>query len=516
MNDNLKKNNPVVLLLVGAAVIFVLLYLVIGYSGQVIIPLIKALLLAGGMLIYGFFLLGIFNGEEKTIEFSSAFAVGLIFTALFFYVASLFKILVPGVIVIFYTLPLLLLFSIIKSQKAKFQQTLKGFLNRSPLEYLVFSLPFIYALLPPSFYDTLVYHLGIPNLYLQHAGFIETPQFLYANTSTYYEISLIPIVYAGELVPRLFHFLVGIVFLFSAMDFAQDFFAVRRRKILLLLLVSMPMSVFLLSTVKNDIVGAFFIFLGIKYLLKKRIAFAALFWAFAVGVKYFNALFILILVIIFILRELGTKQKVTYLESGPNKDNKSILNFRSIVIFIVIFIAAILPLLVKNYIYAKNPFFPFLNGYFNAEYWDASRHALMTKDVGTMIYSFMDVVKFPYNLSFQELGFGGLVGVQFLVFLPFLLVVGERLKRKKLLLLFALLALFLGGFFTGSLRFLYIVFVIFSFYVGIVFESFEELPLISGRILKILFFLVITLNFLFSWGGARTNVSFLSIVVGEI
>jgi hypothetical protein len=482
-SEKLKPAQLITFLLMGAALLVALNALVTKFPGQVILPLVKAALLLFGVFIYGFFLMLRLNLDQEKTHFPTVFALGLLITASFFYLVSFGKILVPAVIVVFYVVPLLLLFFILRNHKQAFLQTVRSFFQRPPLEYLAFFLPFIYASLPPSFYDSLVYHLGIPNLYLQHSGFLATPHFLFANTSIYYEISLIPAVFAGDLVPRLFHFMIGVVFLLAAVDFAVEIFALKKRSILLLLLLCMPMSIFLLSTVKNDLVGAFFVFLGIRFLLKDRFGLSALFWGFAIGIKYFNALPLVIFLTLFLIKE----------KKFPLK---------KIVVFGLVITAVVVPLLVKNYVFAKNPFFPFFSQIFKSDSWDASRYALMSSDVGKMFHSFSDVVKFPYTVSFKSFGFGGLVGIQFLIFLPFLLVAREKLKKRGdlLLFLFALLTLFAGGFFTGSSRFLYIAFVILSFYLAAVYEAMSETTAVTGKIVTYLFFVIISLNFVTALG----------------
>jgi hypothetical protein len=487
---------------IGTAVLFTLNAIIPKYPGQVILPLLKALLLIFAVYIYGFFFMSLFKPGKETIEIPTAFAVGLIFTTFFFYLVSFFRVLVPGAIAAFYIIPIILLIFIIKNHKEVFLERVKSFFNRSPLEYLPFLLPFIYAALPPSFYDSLVYHLGIPNLYLQHSGFVETPQFFFANTSIYYEISLIPAVFAGDLVPRLFHFFIGVIFLFAAADFAVEVFKIKKRNILLLLFLSMPMSVFLLSTVKNDLLSAFFIFLGVRFLLEKRFNLSALFWGFAIGIKYTNALPLIIFLVIFFIKEgvappthsrsarcrsfgdviskVCRKNKVS---QGISKEKR--FPFKRMVVFGLITMAVVVPILVKNYYFAKNPFFPFFSQYFNAESWDTSRYALMKADVGKMFHSLKDIIKFPYTISYGQSGFGGIIGAQFL-----LLVVRERLKKNWYLLLFAILTLYLGSYFTGSLRFLYIVFVFLSFYLAMIYES------VGQKIVKYLIFIVISLNFI--------------------
>ena len=471
--EHLELDKTLTYVFIGAAVLFTLNAIIPTYPGQVILPLLKALLLVFAVYIYGFFIMSLFKPGKETIEIPTAFAVGLIFTCFFFYLVSFSRVLVPGVIAAFYIIPVILLIFIIKNHKQVFIQKTQSFFNRSPLEYLPFLLPFIYAALPPSFYDSLVYHLGIPNLYLLHSGFVETPQFLFANTSIYYEISLIPAVFAGGIVPQLFHFFIGVIFLFAAADFARQVFKINNRHILLLLFLSMPMSVFLLSTVKNDLLSAFFIFLGIRYLLEKQFNFSALFWGFAMGIKYFNVIPLMVFLVIFFIKE---KQ----------------FPLKRMVVFGLVIAAVVIPMLVKNYIFTKNPFFPFFNQYFNAdsEYWDTSRYVLMKKNVGQMFHSLTDVIKFPYTFSYSQLGSGGMVGAQFLIFSPFLLMVKERLRKNWYLLLFAVLTLYASGSFTGNLRFLYIVFVILAMYLAVIYES------VGQRIVKYLFFIVICLNFI--------------------
>jgi hypothetical protein len=470
---NQKLTSTSIYLLVGASFLIALYALDLKYPGQILFSLLKAALLITAIFIYGFFILSLLKNNIEKIDFPTAFAVGLMFTTFFFFLVSFFKFLVPAVIFFFYLLPVVLLLYIIKSRKPAIQHTLFSFFNRSPLEYPAFFLPFIYASLPSTFYDTLVYHLGIPNLYLQHGGFLETPQFLFANTSIYYETSLIPAVFAGDPVPRLFHFLIGVIFILAAADFAKEIFGIKKRSMFILLALAMPMSIFLLSTVKSDLTGAFFILLAVRYLLKHRFGLSALFWGFSIGIKYFNALPMMIFLVIFLVKE---KQ----------------FSIKKLLLFGMTAAATVSPLLIKNFIYAGNPFFPFFSQYFKSEYWDASRYALMASDVGKMFHSVIDALKFPYTLSFHHSGFGGMVGAQFLIFLPFLLIIKDRLKKKWYFLLFAVLAIYIGGNFTASVRFLYIAFLFFTFYLAVIYES------VTQKIVKYLFYIVIAFNFVIS------------------
>lgn len=469
-------------MLIGFGAIIALNAFVIRYPITVIFPLLKAAGLLTGIFIYGFSI-NLLLSRNK-IECINALAAGLIFTTLYFFVFSFLKVLVPMTVILFYILPVPLLYFLMTKKKQHLFDTLRTFFNRPAKEYIVFLFPLIYAALPSSFYDTLVYHLGIPNLYLQHGGFIATPQFLFANTSIYYEISLIPAVFAGDPVPRLFHFLIGTVFILSLVDFAVQFFQLKKRFVLLLVVVSMPMTVFLLTIVKNDLLSAVFVILGIKYYMENKFTASAAAWGFAVGIKYFNALPMLIFLAIAFIK---VKK----------------INIKVIAVFGLVVVLTLLPLFLKNYVLTKNPFFPFLGEYFPSGEFDASRYALMKADVGSTVHSLQELVKLPYTLSFYELGSGGLIGVQFLIFLPFIIL---KKQRNLFLLVFSLLFLLVGAYFTGQVRFMFPAFLLLAVFTALVYESLEMPPL---KIMKILFFLIVGLNLVTSFGyHERINRSY--------
>lgn len=468
-------------LLIISAIILTLNALVVNNTLFVLLPLAKALALVFIMFMYGFLLM-YFTSYKKgiPIEFTTAFALGLIVTTLFFYLVSWFKLLFPGVIILYYLLPLPIFLLVIKKKEPVLTHTLKAFFQRPALEYLVFLFPLLYASLPPSFYDSLAFHLGIPNLYLQNNGFGGTQQLFYANTFIYYEISLIPAVFAGDMVPRLFHFLMGMIFILSALDFGVDHFKIKKRNILLLTIISMPMIIFLLTVVKNDLASGLFLLLGVSCFLKKGVApltkyyLPAIFWGFALGVKYTNIVPLVLFLILYFLKEKRIPVK-------------------QLIIFTLIIVGILLPLMVKNYTFTGNPVFPFFHEYVDNKlpYWDASRFTLLEADAKKLFYSFKDVFKFPFTLSFSSLGSGGIVGPLFIIFLPFLVL---KKEKRLLLLIFSFLILLVGANFKLSIRVWTIAFVFLSFYVAIAYEH------INHRLMKYLFFIIIGFNLLTSFG----------------
>jgi hypothetical protein len=454
-------------LLLAAAAIFTINLILFNTGTWLVLPLLGAVFLLIVIVGLGFFIARAFKIAAPGIL--EAAALGLMATTAYFYLASFFKILNVLAVLAFLAGSVFLSGVLLQNRnwRSEHLPALKLFFARPLSEFVVFIFPMLYASLPPTFYDSLVYHLGIPNLYLQSGGFIATPQFAYANTFIYYEIAMIPAVFVGETVPRLLHFLLGTLFILAVADEAVEHWGVKVRLNLILAIVSLPMTLFLLATCKNDLPGAIFIFLAIKHFQRQNFKLSAVFWGFALGIKYFN----LLPLAIFLL-----------LTAKPlKKDGLKKFALMALIIFLVVS-----PLLIKNYLTSGNPFFPFLSKFFPSAFWDDSRFAVMQADVGRMVRTPADFVGLPYNLSFFSFGAGGAVGPFFLVFLPFLLL--APFARKKWLL-WALLILAVAPLFTGSIRFVYVVFVLLTIFSVLAYEA------AGKKILKTVFYLLIVCNF---------------------
>jgi len=450
-----------------AAVIFTVNLLLFNYSQHVILPLLGALLLLAACIGLGDALAAMFR--VSAAGFLDKAGLGLMATTAYFCLAGSFHLLNRWVILFYFagSLAVILGRFLPSRSREKSRAGLAAFFVRTPAEYAVFLVPLVYAALPPSFYDSLVYHLGIPNLYLQSGGFIPTPQFVFANTFIYYEIVLIPAVFLGDLVPQLFHFFLGALFVLAVADEAVESWGVRKKLNLLLALSSLPMTLFLLATCKNDMAGAIFIFLAIMRFRRGDWKLSAAFWGFAVRIKYSN----LLPLAVFMLVAFRPWRKV---------------DLKKLVLTALVVVLVVSPLMVKNLRFTGNPVFPFLNEVFRSPYWDADLLSRFQQEIGVMVHSPADVLRLPYDLSFFNHGYGGLVGPFFLVFLPFLLL---RPIRDKKWLLWALLVLAAAPFFTSSLRYVFASFVILTIFAVRAGEA------AGGKLVRALFFLLIALNF---------------------
>lgn len=451
-----------------SAVILTLNLLLFNYSQYVILPLLAALLLLFALIGLGDVLAAAFKVDGAGLPDKAA--LGVMAATAYFFAAGYVRLLNRWTVLLFFAGSLAAAVWRMRRhwRGGEGLGGLKAFFARPLGELAPFLLPLVYAALPPTFYDSLVYHLGIPNLYLQSGGFVATPQFVFANTFIYFEIALTPAVFLGDLVPRLFHFFLGAIFVLAVADEATASWGVRQKRNLVLVLVSLPMTLFLLSTCKNDLIGAMFIFLALRRFRRGDWKLSAAFWGFAVGIKVFNLLPLALFVLV---------------AFKPWKR----ADLRKLALTTLIVILVVSPLLVKNYRFTGNPFFPFLSGAFPSGHWDGGRFRIMQDDVGRMARAPSDLLRLPYDLSFFNHGYGGLVGPFFLAFLPFLLL--GPVKDKKWLF-WALLILATAPFFTASLRFVAIAFVVLAIFATRAYEA------AGGALLKAVFYLVIALNFI--------------------
>jgi len=431
--------------------------------------LLKAIFIIIVFILYGYNILFFFlPNNAKPFSLLTTMGIGLIFTSFFFLLLSSLFLVNTVSISFFYSLPLAISFFTLYKNKnlKKFLSIFKSFTQKSSIwEFFIVLIPLIYAMLPSTFYDVLVYHLGIPNSIIQYGGFAKLPFTVYFNTSIFYEISLIPVTYAGDLVPRLFHYILSTVFIISVINFSQKIFNIKQRILLLSLIIFMPLSMFLITTIKNDLISTVFIFLGIKLFYDNAKNLSAIFWGFSLGIKYFNIIpFIIFVVFIFIKYD---RFKI-----------KELLKFLTVSFLMIV------PLLLKNLFLIGNPVYPFFYNIFKTNSWDLSRSLNMKSDVGNIIKSFSDFIKLPYNLSLKTYGYIGNIGIQFLLFLPFLIL--NKVKKSKLFY-FSIFTLFIGSCFTYSIRFFYIVFIIFSIFTVFIIEKFNN---------KLLLFVLIILIFI--------------------
>ena len=446
----MKMTRPVLL---AAAAILTLNFVFSRFPAEALVAALKALGVLAAVYLNGFWLLRLGCRKGGSQNFLDVLGMGIIATTAYFFLLSFARLLTPWAIGLYFLPPIAVCLWLFK--KRGLRQDLLGGLQvlwqRSPWEWAVFFLPLLYAILPTAFFDTLAYNSALSNFFLQNGGFVKTPQFMFANGFIYHEIFQIPAVFCGDAVPRLLHFFIGVLFLLAVVDFGCREFGLRKRFALLLVLVSLPMTLFLITTEKADLITALFIFLAVRKYRARRFAFSALYWGFAIGCKSFSILAAAAFFLAAILLE------------GK-------LEAKRHAMMLAVILLALLPLLAKNGLFAGNPFFPFFSRRFANEFWDASRERLVLADLGARIHSWRDLLRAPYEFSFKSMGAGSFVGPVFLIFLPFLLFL-KMGRERRIYLLFPLLLIFGSSFFGNAMRYVYIAFVLLAILVAAVYEE---------------------------------------------
>ncbi len=456
--------------LIASGIILALNFVFNQFPLQALLAGMKALALFALVCLNGFLALHLCRKDSPSRDGIDYLGVGFLATTAYFFLISILHALNAYTVAIYFLFPLIAggFFLGKEGLRERFLADSRALWRRPPLEWLAFFIPLLYAALPTVFFDTLAYHSALPNFFLQNGGFVSTPQFMFANGFVYHETFLIPAVFLGDEVPRLLHFLIGVAFILAVVDFGCREFQLKKRHILLWTLLSLPMTLFLITTEKADLVTALFIFLAIRKYLASEYGFSALYWGLAIGCKSFSVIAAAAFFILAIL--LGRK-----------------LELKRHAMMLAVLFSVLLPLLIKNGLFAGNPLFPLLTGHFPGEFWDASRERLVIADLGARIHSWQDLLRAPYEFSFKNLGAGSFVGPVFLIFLPFLLF-RKIAGRQRILFIFPLLLILGSSFFGNAMRYVYVAFVLLSMIVAAVYED-------QGRgALRFVFAVVILVN----------------------
>jgi len=348
--------------------------------------------------------------------------------------------------------------------------------NRLTTLYLsaigVFAL--LLALLPPTDWDGLFYHLTGPKIYLQAGrivGDFDVPHF---NFPSLMEMLFVwAMLLRGDIAAKLLHTGFGLLLAGLVYIVARRLLGQKVAWPAVLILASMPMLGTLSTWAYNDLALAFYqlasLYAVINYQLsitneqnsgiqnpkskiqnRNWLILSGLFAGLAMGLKYTS--FITPLVVVLLIVWFGFQQR---------QAKETLLN---LTIFSLVALLIALPWYLKNWAFTGNPVYPFLSSVFGGQYWDTFR-ADWYASAGTGIgWRPGTLLALPWLLT---LGVGdanfwdGRTGPLLLLFLP--LVIWVSFSRRSLnrpsaynLLMIYVLAHFafwtLGVIWSASLR----------------------------------------------------------------
>ena len=315
---------------------------------------------------------------------------------------------------------------------------------------LVLGLALIIALLPPTDWDGLFYHLKGPKLYLaagRIVGGIDIPHLSFP--ALFEMLFTLAMGLRGDVAAKLLHFsfipwLMALVYLL-----ARDWFKVKNGWTAVLILISMPMVLNLGAQAYNDLPLAFYQVAALIALLRWRqneqtgwLILSGVFAGLAMGLKYTSFVTPLLLAGFVVwhfwqkdsravagvptVPPSGTAKK----SAAANTTGRLAKAIRPLLTLTAATTLVALPWYIKNWAFTGNPVYPFV---FGGQFWDAFRAAAYAGTGTGLGFDPVALLRLPHDLilGLNDASQDGQPGPLFLIFLPAVLVYGfSQWKRE--------------------------------------------------------------------------------------
>jgi len=300
-------------------------------------------------------------------------------------------------------------------------------------------LTLILALLPPTDWDGLLYHLTAPKLFIEQHRIVSG-----IDSHPFYYPFLIEMIFSysillrgGDIVAKLLHFSYGI--LLTALVYLTTTHHLKRPAgwSAILIFLSMPLISTLATWAYNDLALAFYQLAILYTFIKSETSPQRQGWliltgcmaGFALGIKYTSFISPLLIGVILLYR---LSRAISY------------ASLRSLAHFCLPAVAIGSPWYIKNYFFTGNPVYPFI---FGGLFWDEFRN-IWYQQAGTGIGAdIITLLNLPFlvTLGIRDVNYyDGRIGPLILLFLPLLLLyalLGYRRQEQPsgmaILILFA-------------------------------------------------------------------------------
>lgn len=334
---------------------------------------------------------------------------------------------------------------------------------------IVLTLALIIALLPPTSWDALFYHLKAPKLYLaagRIVGGIDIPHFSFP--ALFQMLFTLAMGIRGDIAAKLLHFsfilwLIALVYLLS-----RDWFAIltppsknsvpsvaKNSWTAVLILISMPMILNLGAQAYNDLPLAFYQVTALVALLRWRQAeqagwliLSGVFAGLAMGLKYtsFVAPLVMAGAVFWHFLSKEKQNSPELIEPSPLRLCAFALKKSLKPLFTLALVTTLiaLPWYLKNWAFTGNPVYPFV---FGGQFWDDFRAAAYAGTGTGLGFDPIALLRLPHDLilGLNDASQDGQPGPLFLIFLPAVILYGfskwkqGRVERPfNLLLIFVL------------------------------------------------------------------------------
>jgi hypothetical protein len=254
------------------------------------------------------------------------------------------------------------------------------------------------ALTPPWHYDSLMYHLQAPRLFLEAGRILLLPDLWQANGPFTIEmLYTLGLAWGSDSFARLLHLAYAVLLVLATFGFGKRYLGRWEAWLAVALLVGVPILPFWAFAAYADMAWALYGFLALYALMlwkerseRRGLLLAGLMMGWALGSKYLalSGLGILGLYILWQGRHIGWRRSVT---SGA--------------LFGAIALCLALPWYAKNWLWSGNPVYPF---YFGGIGWDRLRLEQLMGYLGAFTAGRrpIDYLLLPWNLYAQNEKFG--------------------------------------------------------------------------------------------------------------
>lgn len=289
------------------------------------------------------------------------------------------------------------------------------------------------ALAPEIFYDSLVYHLAVPKLWWLERRMVPTPANCFSGIPFNIEVLFgLGLALSGDVAAKLLHFACGVGAVASIVALARRYGSPRAGWLAALLFVGPPMvalefgkTAIELGTTLFVVLAAFSLALGLEEtrpeIRWRWLLLSGIFCGLNMGTKYTAWIFYPALAIPLFLH-------------WKTRENRVLKDLAREQLLIAVPAAlTVLPWLVKNYLFYKNPIYPFLTNVFANPANGLSNFAALKGEAGRNLAaqfgSWSGALAYllePWTVSLKGRTDADYLGPAFLIFLPLLFFIRWR------------------------------------------------------------------------------------------
>lgn len=303
------------------------------------------------------------------------------------------------------------------------------------------------ALLPPTGFDVLMYHMGVPKLYLNAHRMFPTPDingssFPFGGEMLY----LLGMMVDGPIAANLVNYSFAVLGGLAAASFTRRFLPGAAPLASFAIYVCVPLVIWLMPQAYIELVLGFYSMLAIHALAagfivkdRKWLVVAAATAGFTMAIKYTGVLVIGVII----------SGGFLYYVLVEKKRTKAVLNA---LVLSCVALAACLPWYIRNVVYYSNPLYPFLAGIFNGAHAAGSDvppySVLWAGGVPGVAYK---LVSYLWDTTLRptayQVGWLSGIGPYFLMFIPGLVFFKDipRVLKYLLILCLALFVVIIAG-----------------------------------------------------------------------